>query len=87
MYEFWNDYIKPKYQNNVKLCYIDTDRFIIQIKTEYFYEDIANNVKKCFHTSNYEVDRPLLRHMNKNVIGLMKYELGGKSMKEFVALK
>ena len=44
MYEFWNDYIKPKYQNNVKLCYIDTDRFIIQIKTEYFYEDIANDV-------------------------------------------
>ena len=34
MYEFWYDYIKPKYQNNAKLCYIDTDSFIINIKTE-----------------------------------------------------
>ena len=33
MYEFWYDYIKPKYQNNSKLCYMDTDRFIIYIKT------------------------------------------------------
>ena len=46
MYEFWYDYIKPKYQNNAKLCYMDTDSFIINIKTEDFYEDIANDVEK-----------------------------------------
>ena len=46
MYEFWYDYIKPKYQNNSKLCYIDTDSFIIHIKTEDFYKDIADDVKK-----------------------------------------
>ena len=46
MYEFWYDYIKPKYQNKAKLCYMDTDCFIINIKTEDFYEDIANNVEK-----------------------------------------
>ena len=34
MYEFWYDYIKPKYQNNAKLCYMDTDSFIINIKTD-----------------------------------------------------
>ena len=44
MYEFWYDYIKPKYQDKAKLCYMDTDSFVIHIKTEDFYEDIANDV-------------------------------------------
>ena len=43
MYEFWYDYINPKYGDNVKLCYTDTDSFIINIKTEYFFEDISND--------------------------------------------
>ena len=59
MYELWYDHIKPKYQNNAKLCYMDTDCFIINIKTENFYEDIANDVEKRFDISNYEVNRPL----------------------------
>ena len=42
MYEFWYDYMKPKYGDNVKLCYVDTDSFIMHIKTEDFYEDFAN---------------------------------------------
>ena len=50
MYEFWYDYIKPKYQNNVKLCYMDTDSFIIHIKTEGFYENIVDDVEKRFDT-------------------------------------
>ena len=57
IYEFLYDYIKPKYANNVKLCYKDTDSFIMHIKTEDFYKDIANDVEKRFDTSNYEVDR------------------------------
>ena len=87
MYEFWYDYIKPKHQNNTKLCYMDTDNFIIQIETEDFYKDIADDVKKRYDTSNYEVDRPLPKGMNKNIIGLMKDELGGKIIKEFIALR
>ena len=87
MYEFWYDYMKPKYGENVKLCYMDTDSFIIYIKTEDFYKDIANDVKKRFDTSNYGVDRPLPTGKNKKVIGLMKDELGGKIMTEFVALR
>ena len=87
MYEFWFDYIKPQYQNNAKLCYMDTDSFIINIKTEDFYEDIANDVEKRFDTSNYEVNRPLPTGKNKNVIELMKNELGGNIMTEFVALR
>ena len=46
MYEFWYDYIKPKYQNNAKLCYMDIDSFIVHIKTEGLYKDIADDVKK-----------------------------------------
>ena len=59
MYEFWYDYMKPKYNNDVKLCYMDTDSFIMNIKTNDFYKDIANDVENRFDTSNYEVTRPL----------------------------
>ena len=86
MYEFWYDYIKPKYQNNAKLCYMDIESFIIYIKTEDFYEDIANDVEERFDTSNYEVNRPLSTEKNKKVIGLMKDELEGKIITEFGAL-
>ena len=87
MYEFWYDYMKPKYGDNVKLCYMDTDSFIMHIKTEDLYEDIANYVEKRSDTSNYEVNRPLPKGTNKKVIGLMKDELGGKIMTEFVAFR
>ena len=87
MYEFWYDYMKPKYGNRVKLCYMDTDSFIMNIKTNDFYKDIANDVEKRFDTSNYEVNRPLPIGKNKKVIGLMKDELGGKSITEFVTLR
>ena len=86
-YEFWYDYIKPKYQNNAKLCYMGTDSFIINIKTEDFYEGIANDVEKRFDTSNYEANRPLPKGKNKKVIILMKDELGEKIMTEFAALR
>ena len=87
MYEFWYDYMKPKYGDNIKLCYMDTDSFIMNIKTEDFYNDIANDVEKRFDTSNYECDRPLRTGKNKKVIGLMKDELGGRIITEFVALR
>ena len=87
MYEFWYDYIKPKYQDKAKLCYMDTDSFVIHIKTEDFYEDIANDVEEWFDTSNYDDNGPLPTGKNKKVIGLFKDELGGKIMKEFVGLR
>ena len=87
MYEFCYDYMKPKYGNNVKLCYMDTDSFIMHIKTEDFYKDIADDVEKRSDTLNDQVDRPLPTGKNKKVIGLMKDELGGKIMKEFVTLR
>ena len=74
MYEFWYDYIKPKYQYKAKLCYTDPDSFVIHIKTENFYEDIANDVEKRFDTSNYDDNIPLPIGINKNVIGLLKMD-------------
>ena len=87
MYEFWYDYVKIKYEDKARLCYMDTDSFVVNIKTKDFYKDIAENVKDRFDTSNYTFDRPLLTGVNKKVIGLMKDELGGDIITEFVALR
>ena len=66
---------------------MDTDSFVMNIKTEDFYNDIANDVEKRFDTSNYEVNRPLPTGKNKKVIGLLKDELGGKIITKFVTLR
>ena len=87
IYEFWYDYMKPKYNDNVRLCYMDTDSFIMNIKTNDFYKDVANDVENRFDTSNYEVNRPLPTGKNKKIIGLMKDELGGKIITEFVTFR
>ena len=90
MYEFHYDYMVPKYDlEKLKLCYMDTDSLVYDIKTEDFYEDIANDVEARFDTSGYsKTDFRLLPiGLNEKVIGLMKDELGGKIMTEFVALR
>ena len=89
MYEFWYDYVKPKYNDKAKLCYMDTDSFVLNIFTEDFFEDINNDVKRWFDTSNYDKNdkRPLQIGVNKKVIGMFKDKLGGKIMKEFCALR
>ena len=76
MYEFWYEYIKPKYKDKAKLMYMDTYSFVINIKTEDFYKDIANDVKIWYDTSNYDENdkRPLPVGKNKKVIGLFKDE-------------
>ena len=89
MYEFWYDYIKLKYGDKVKLCYADTDSFVIYIITKDFFEDIANDVKIWFDTSNFDEndERPPPIGENKKVPGFLKDELGGKIIKEVVALR
>ena len=87
MYEFWYDYVKSKYRSRASLCYMDTDSFVINIKTKDFYKDIAENVKERFDTSNYIYDRPLPTGVNKKVVGFMKDELGGGIITEFTALR
>ena len=66
---------------------MDTDSFIMNIKTNDFYKDISDDVDNRFDTSNYEVKRLLPIGKNKKVIGLMKDELGGKIITEFIALR
>ena len=61
MYEFWQDYIKPKYGENAKLCYMKTDRFIVHIKTNDIYKYTPEDGETLFSTSNYELDRPFPR--------------------------
>ena len=87
MYEFWYDYVKSKYDDRARLCYMDTDSFVINTKTKDFYKDIAENIKERFDTSNYIYDRPLPTGVNKKLIGLMKDELGGGIITEFVGLR
>ena len=86
MYEFHYDYMKPKFKD-FQLCYMDTYLLVYHIKTEDFYADIANDVEERFDTSGYVSDRPLPIEKNKKVIGLMKDELGGAIMTEFVSLR
>ena len=105
MYEFSYDYLKPKYvkllrmkfrmtlkpkyECNLKLCYMDTDSLIFQVETEDFYDDISNDVEDRFDTSAYsnEINRPIPIGKNKKVLEMMKDELCGKIMTEFVALR
>ena len=96
MYEFHYDYMIPKYARSaseahgdkLKLCYMDTDSLIYSIETK-VYKDIANDVESRFDTSGYPNDglRPLPIGKNKKVIGLMKDELGGEIIKEFISLR
>ena len=87
MYEFYYDYIKPKYGDKVKLCYMDTDSFILHIQTEDFYMDIDNDVNEWFDTSGYDkkLNRPLSIGINKKVIGKFKDEFNGLIMSELCA--
>ena len=80
IYKFLYDYIMSKHGDNTKLCYTDTDSFIIYIKTADFFEHFSNDVKKWFDTSNYNKNnkRSLPRGVNKKVPGLFKDEFGGK---------
>ena len=87
MYNCWYDYVKPKYGEKSKLCYMDTDSFIVYIKTAGTYKNIGKYVENRFDTANYELDRPLPKEKNKKVIGLMKDKLGEKVMTNCFGLR
>ena len=87
MYRFSYDYLKPKYEDKIKLCYMDTDSCIFYVETDDFYNDISNDIIEWFDTSDYNKDDDRLpTGINENIIGKFKDELKGKLMTEFVAL-
>ena len=61
IYEFWYDYVKQKFGENAQLCYIDIDSFIVHVKTNDIYKDIAKDVERRFDTLNFEIDKTLLQ--------------------------
>ena len=92
MYEFHYDYIIPKYGKKAELCYMDTDSLIYHIKTADFYKDIEGDVEERFDTSNFDKNDKNWKDWfpvgkNEKVIRLMKDELGGKIIIEFIALR
>ena len=95
-YEFWYDYVKQKEKQKrlceAKLFYMDTNNFIVYIKTDDIYKYIAEGGETRIDTSNYELecnsfDRPVPKETNKKVLGLMKDKLGGKIMTKFFGLR
>ena len=87
MYEFWHDYVKLKYGENAKLCYMDTASFIVYVKTDDIYKDITEDVERRIDTSSFEIDRSLPKIKIKKVTELIKNELVGQIMKQFVELR
>ena len=86
MHEFWYDYVKVKYEDRARLCYMNTDSFVLNVRTKDFYRDISEDVKDRFDNSNFYCDRPLPIGVNKKV-GLMKDELGGGIIPEYAPLR
>lgn len=79
--------IQNQSRNKTKLCYRDTSRFIVHIESDEIYADFAGDIEKSFDISKCEVKRPQPIRKNENVMRLMKDELDGRIIKEFVALK
>ena len=65
MYEFLYDYLRPRYKENINLCYMDTDSFIFNVRTEDWYKDILNDVEQRFDASNIQINIPLKIGLNK----------------------
>ena len=88
MYEFYYDYLRPKYKSNIGLLYMDTDSLVLQIDTEDVFDDIKNNIHNWFDTSKYlkQLNLPLEYGVNKKIIGKFKDKIFDGFIKEFIAI-
>lgn len=87
MYEFYYDYLKPKYGSDVCLAYTDTDSFVLHVKTDDFYADMKDNLDR-YDTSDYpENNRFQMPRVNKKIPGLFKDELNSEIITKFVGLR
>ena len=87
IYEFWYNYVTPKYSENEKLCHMNPDGFIVYVKLGGIYKDITKNVETRFNSSNFEIDRPFTKGKSKSIIGIIKNGLDEQIMNKFVVLR
>ena len=89
MYDFCYHYIKPKFGDKARLCYMNTDSFAMYIKTEDFYKDISDDVDRWFDTSSFNRndDRPVETRKNKRYLVNSRISLVLKSLQNFVLLE
>ena len=86
MYNFYYNYLKPRYGPNCELIYTDTDSLLLNIQTEDVYKDMKED-SWLYDTSNYPKDHPLYDNRNKKVLGKMKDECGGLAIEEVMAVR
>ena len=86
MYQFWNDHLKVKYGNKIKLIYTDTDSFVIEVETDDIYKDMYED-RHLYDFSDYPKDHPNYNVVNKKIYGIFKDDLNGKIIIEFTADK
>ena len=86
MYDFHYNFIKIKFEVNAKLLFTDTDYLDYEARTTDFYKDINPVMEKRFDTSDYQTNHPsgIKTGLNSKVLGMIKYEAGGKQIVEFV---
>ena len=71
-YEFWYEYLKPKYKQNLQLCYVDTDSFIFNLKTEDWHKDMSIDIDRRSDTSNIQTNIPIKKDINKKMLGVFR---------------
>ena len=86
MYSFYYDVLKPKYDDNIKLVYTDTDSYVIKIDTDDVYKDFQE-INEYMDFSDYPESHPNYDKTNKKVLGKFKDEAAGKIITSFIGLK
>lgn len=88
MYDFYYNFMKPKYGENVEMLYTDTDSFMLNVKTDSFYTDMVADIDERYDTSDYPLNNVYgIEQKNKKQPGFFKDELNGRLMTEFVGLR
>ena len=86
MYSFYDDVLKPKYNENIKLVYTDTDSYVLKINTHNLYENLKD-IGKYKDFNDYHPSHPNHGRANKKVFRKIKDELNGKNIANFIGLK
>ena len=86
MYRFYYDVMKPKYGDNIRMVYTDTDSFVFHTKTDDIYQDLKD-INDEMDFSGYDKNHKCYAATNKKVLGKFKDEREGKIMTGFIGLR